>query len=83
MNIGSTTGSTLTVAATGVAQADKSVQQAAQQVVESTTARPAQGTVEATEGLLKLRQGERQVEANVQVLETADETLGTLIDLKA
>lgn len=83
MNIGSTTGSSFSIATAGVQQGNSQVREAAQQVVEATTERPAQGTVEVTEALVKLKQGENQVEANTKTLQAADETVGTLIDTVA
>ena len=83
MNIGSTTGSAFTVATAGVQQGNQQVREAAQQVVEATTTRPAQGAVEVTDPLMKLKEGERQVQANAKTLDAADKTVGTLIDTVA
>ncbi|ASP38587.1 hypothetical protein CHH28_07820 [Bacterioplanes sanyensis] len=83
MNIGSTTGSAFTSATTGIAQGMEQVRQAAQQVNDATTTRPVQDAPEVSEGLVNLREGERQVEANAKVLEAADQQLGTLIDIQA
>lgn len=83
MNIGSTSGSSFTIAAAGIQQNSEQVKQAAQQVVEATTTRPTQGAVEATEALVKLKEGEQGVALNAKVLESADQQLGTLLDVKA
>jgi ribosomal protein S11 len=83
MNIGSTSGSSFSIATSGVQQSSEQVKQAAQQVVEATTARPAQGTVEVTEALVKLKEGEQGVEANAKVLQAADKQVGALLDVKA
>ncbi|GGY48171.1 hypothetical protein GCM10011297_21360 [Bacterioplanes sanyensis] len=83
MNIGSTAGSAFTTASTGVAQGIDQVRQAAQQVNDATTTRPVENSPEVSEGLVNLREGERQVEANAKVLEAADQQLGTLIDIQA
>jgi len=83
MNIGSTSGSAFTVATSGVQQGNQQVREASQQVVEATTTRPAQGIVEVTDPLLKLKEGERQVEVNAKTLEAADNNVGTLIDTLA
>lgn len=83
MNIGSTSGSSFSIATAGIQQSTEQVKQAAQQVVESTTARPAQGTVEPTEALVKLKEGEQGVALNTKVLEAADKQLGSLIDVRA
>lgn len=83
MNIGSTSGSSFSTATAGIQQSTEQVKQSAQQVVEATTARPAQGTVEVTDPLMKLKEGERAVEANAKVLEAADKQMGTLVDIEA
>lgn len=83
MNIGSTSGSAFTVATSGIQQGNQQVREASQQVVEATTTRPAQGTVEVTDPLMKLKEGERQVEVNAKTLEAADNNVGTLIDTLA
>jgi len=83
MNIGSTSGSSFSIATAGIQQSTEQVKQASQQVVEATTARPAQGTVEVTDALVKLKQGEQGVEANAKVLEAADKQIGTLLDIEA
>ena len=69
MNLGSTSGSSFSIASAGIQQNSEQVKQAAQQVVEATTARPAQGTVEVTDALLKLKEGEQGVQANAKVLD--------------
>ena len=83
MNLGSTSGSSFSIASAGVQQNSEQVKQAAQQVVEATTARPAQGTVEVTDALLKLKEGEQGVQANSKVLEAADKQIGSLLDIQA
>jgi hypothetical protein len=83
MNLGSTSGSSFSIASAGVQQNSEQVKQAAQQVVEATTARPAQGTVEVTDALLKLKEGEQGVQANAKVLEAADKQIGSLLDIQA
>lgn len=83
MNIGSTSGSSFSIANAGIQQSTEQVKQASQQVVEATTARPAQGTVEVTDSLVKLKEGEQGVEANAKVLEAADKQIGSLLDIEA
>ena len=83
MNLSLTSGSSFSTASAGVQQSSEQVKQAAQQVVEATTARPAQGTVEVTDALLKLKEGEEGVAANVKVLEAADKQIGSLLDIEA
>lgn len=83
MNLGSTTGSSFSIASAGIQQSTELVKQAAQQVVEATTARPAQGTVEPTDALLKMKEGEQGVAANAKVLEASDKQIGSLLDVQA
>ena len=83
MNLGSTSGSSFNIASAGVQQNTEQVKQAAQQVVEATTARPAQGTVETTDALLKLKEGEQGVAANAKVLDTSEKQIGSLLDIQA
>jgi hypothetical protein len=83
MNLGSTSGSSFSIATAGVQQSSEQVKQAAQQVVEATTARPTQGTVEVTDALLKLKEGEQGVQVNAKVLEAADKQIGSLFDIEA
>lgn len=83
MNLGSTSGSSFSIATAGIQQSTEQVKQSAQQVVEATTERPAQGTVEVTDALMKLKEGEQGVALNAKVLEAADKQLGTLVDIKA
>lgn len=83
MNLGSTSGSSFSIAAAGIQQSSEQVKQAAQQVVEATTARPAQGTVEVTDALVKLKEGEQGVAVNAKVVEAADKQIGSLLDIEA
>jgi hypothetical protein len=83
MNIGSTSGSSFSIATAGVQQSSEQVKQAAQQVVESTTSRATQGTIDATDALLKLKEGEQGVKLNAKVLDAADKQLGSLLDIEA
>ena len=83
MNLGSTTGSSFSIASAGIQQSTEQFKQAAQQVVEATTARPAQGTVEPTDALLKVKEGEQGVAANAKVLEASDKQIGSLLDVQA
>ena len=83
MNIGSTLGSSFSIATAGVQQSTEQVREASQQVVEATTARPVQGTIEATDALVNLKKGEQGVATNAKVLEAADKQIGTLLDIEA
>jgi len=83
MNIGSNPGSSFSTATAGIQQSTLQVKQAAQQVVEATTLRPAQGTLEVTDALIKLKEGEQGVKLNAKVLEAADKQIGSLLDIEA
>jgi hypothetical protein len=83
MNIGSTSGSSFSIVTAGIQKSTEQVREASQQVVEATTARPAQGSIEVTDALVKLKEGEQGVAANAKVLEAADKQIGTLLDIKA
>lgn len=83
MNIGSTAGSAFTTAASGINQGTDQVKRAAQEVVGASTSRPVEGTGKLSEAVTDLKQGERSVEANAKVLQAADRTLGSIIDVEA
>jgi hypothetical protein len=83
MNIGSNSGSPSNIATAGIQQSTEQVKQAAKQVVEATTARPTQGTVEVTDALIKLKEGEQGVALNVKVLDATDKQIGSLLDIEA
>ena len=83
MNIGSTSGSSFSIATAGIQKSTEQVREASQQVVAATTARPTQGSIEVTDALVKLKEGEQGVAANAKVLEAADKQIGTLLDIQA
>lgn len=83
MNIGSTAGSTLANATYGVSQANDQVTRAAQTVVETTTARPVEGTEDLASAMTDMKQGQQAVDANAKVVQAADRQLGSLIDTQA
>ncbi|MAK92151.1 MAG: hypothetical protein CMI08_02655 [Oceanospirillaceae bacterium] len=83
MNIGSTTGSAFTTAATAVTQGVDQVNRAAQDVVDATTARPVEGVGKTEKALTELKQGEVAVSAGAKVIEAADRQIGSLIDTSA
>ena len=83
MNIGSTAGSAFTTASAGISQGTEQVRRAAQDVVGATTERPVEGADKLAESATDLKQAERSVEANAKVLEAADKTLGSIIDIQA
>lgn len=83
MNIGSLSGSALSVGVAGVQQGLENATVAAQQVVGATTSRPAEPVQDIAKPLVDLKQSELQVQASAAVIKTADETLGTLLDITA
>ena len=83
MNIGSTAGSTFTTATAGINQGTDQVRRAAQDVVGATTERPVEGPDKLAKAATDLKEGERTVEANAKVVEAADKTLGSIIDIQA
>ncbi|MFK7732984.1 MAG: hypothetical protein AB8B48_15295 [Pseudomonadales bacterium] len=64
----------------GIRQGVESTHQAANDIVKVTTASKDAEDKGLPDALVSLKQGARQVEASATVVETADETLGTLID---
>ncbi|MCA6065082.1 hypothetical protein [Thalassolituus marinus] len=83
MNIGSTTGSAYTTAAQTLNQGTSQVERAAQEVVDATTARPVEGTGKVASAMVDLKEAEVTTEAGAKVLQAADKSLGSLIDIEA
>jgi flagellar hook protein FlgE len=75
------------VLATGVAGVQAGLgqaQQAADNIARSGTTRPEGGALNSiTEAVVDLKASEIQVKASAAVIKTADEMIGTLIDIKA
>jgi len=83
MNIGTTTGSALTTAASTVSQGMDQVKRTAQDVVDATTERPVEGAGKTAKAAIDLKQAEVAVEAGSKVMSAADKQIGTLIDISA
>lgn len=66
----------------GVQRGEEKVTQAAQEVASATTDRPVSQTSELSQALSEQEDGRRQVEASAKVLEAADKTIGSLVDIK-
>jgi predicted transcriptional regulator len=77
---------TLGIGIQGIQDGMRGMENAARQIARGGADGP-QGTAEGAGGLVEpiidLKLYERSVEASAQVVKTADETLGTLLDIKA
>lgn len=65
----------------GIQKGQEQVTQAAQEVASANTERPVQPSQDLAKSLTDSKQGQRQVEASAKVLETANQTLGSLVDI--
>lgn len=84
MNIGSSMGSTYTVAANTISQGNTQLQQAAQEVATTAlTDRPVEGAGELVKPMTDLKQAEHLVSAGGKIMQAADEQVGTLLNIKA
>ena len=79
MNVNSVLDSGLT----GVRQGIEGVEKAASEIVRAGTVDGAAGANDVIEPIIDLRLYQRSVEASAQVVRTADEVLGTLLDTMA
>lgn len=82
MEIGGLSGA-LHAGQAGIQRGEQKATQAAQDVVEATTDRPVSETSDVADALVEQKEAEQQVEASAEVVKAADETLGTLVDIKA
>lgn len=77
---------TLAIGIQGIQDGMQGMESAARRIARGGVDGP-KGTADGTGGLLEpimdLKLYERSVEASAQVVKTADETLGTLLDIKA
>lgn len=83
VNMGTTVGSSFSTAASSISDSIKEVREASQQVVESTTTRPVEGSTEISKSLITMKESTNLVAANGKVIEAADQQLGTLLDVTA
>jgi hypothetical protein len=72
----------------GIEKAEKQMSNAARDVAASSakspdTERPIQATQDLNQSLIKEQEARRQFEASAKALEASDETLGTIIDIRA
>lgn len=78
------TGSPLYTGLAGIQQGLDRVNRAAVNIAQiGTTAQEANATGDLTQNLVNLKQGELEVKASSKVVSTADEVLGTLLDVRA
>lgn len=83
-------GSTMNAGLAGIQQGQQKLTQAAQEVASANTERPVQPNQATTQtqntdlakSLLEQDEGQRQVEASAKVVDTANQTLGSLVDIK-
>ncbi len=67
----------------GIQSGMEGVQKAASQIVRGGQDGPAGSNTDIVEPIIELKLYERSVEASAQVVKTADEVLGTLLDTMA
>jgi len=65
----------------GIQKGQEQVTQAAQEVASANTQRPVQPNQDVAKSLTDEKQGQRQVEASAKVVDTANQTLGSLVDI--
>ncbi len=82
MQVGQSGSGALAAGLAGVQRGEQKVTQAAQDVVSATTDRPVSQTSDIARPLAEQQEGRRQVEASAKVVEAAQQTLGSLIDIK-
>lgn len=82
MQVGNVGGNALTAGLAGIQRGEQKVTQAAQEVVSATTDRPVSQTSNLAKSLAEQEEGRRQVEASAQVVQAADKTIGSLVDIK-
>ncbi len=66
----------------GIQKGEQQVTQAAQEVTSASTQRPVQATQDLAKSVTEEKEGQRQVEASAKVVETANKTLGSLVDIE-
>ncbi|WP_221800991.1 hypothetical protein [Oceanobacter mangrovi] len=87
MNIGSTSGSTMSTgyaqASQVMTQADTKLTTAAQRVVDSTTQRPVDETESIADPMMEMQEGKQLVGAAGKLIEAQNTQLGSLLDIQA
>ncbi|MFY0641032.1 MAG: hypothetical protein JXR16_08300 [Bermanella sp.] len=75
-------GGALSAGLAGIQKGEQQVTQAAQQVASASTERPVSPNQDVAKALLEEKEGQRQVEASAKVVQAADQTIGSLVDIK-
>jgi UDP-N-acetylmuramate-alanine ligase len=65
----------------GIQKGQEQVTQGAQQVASANTQRPVEPNQDIAQSLMEEKQGQRQVEASAKVVDTANQTIGSLVDI--
>lgn len=74
-------GGALSAGLAGIQKGEQQVAQGAQQVASASTQRPVTPNSEVTDGLVKEKEGQRQVEASAKVVEAYSQSIGSLVDI--
>lgn len=75
-------GGALSAGLAGIQKGEQQLTQAAQQVASASTDRPVSPNQDVAKALIEEKEGQRQIEMSANVVKTADETLGSLVDIK-
>lgn len=65
----------------GIQKGQEQMTQGAQQVASANTQRPVEPNQDIAKSLMEEKQGQRQVEASAKVVDTANQTIGSLVDI--
>lgn len=82
MQVGANGAGALSAGLAGIQRGEQKVTQAAQEVVSATTDRPVSQASDLAKPLAEQEEGRRQVQASAQVVAAADQTIGSLVDIK-
>ncbi len=80
MQVGGLSGA-FSAGVTGIQKGEEQVTQAAQEVASANTTRPVQPSQDLAKSLTDQKEGQQQVQASAKVMETANQTLGSLVDI--
>ncbi|MGR6872760.1 hypothetical protein ACU6U9_15150 [Pseudomonas sp. HK3] len=75
-------GNALSAGLAGIQKGEQQLTQAAQQVASASTTRPVSPNQDVAKALIEEKESQRQVEASAKVVQAADQTLGSLVDIK-
>ncbi len=65
----------------GIQKGQEQINQGAQEVASANTQRPVQASQDIAKSLTEEKQGQRQVEASAKVVDAANQTVGSLVDI--